>query len=297
MEIDNILDSDTHTDHGERVGIDGLPHTDNPGDTDADTRGGSAGVDGSLQADHTDDIDMHSSWELADSCLDPIRSEKIVSTGSTQDDKVIDSNQSLDRPDPGSRVAVSHSPSPEPPLDNNPPSGPDIEELCGIVEDEDLVLYLGFIKLLHNASLDDMSMQMDEEDLDRLWNPPTYEINLESEPDLRLALDLFLANYTSSVDPYNQNHKAMLQRHPEDEIYTYHQAKRLVQHLSGIVPLAHDMCINTCIAYTGPFSNLEMCPYCNTPQYDCAGTKWQEKNCSKSVSHNANQPAIAGTLS
>jgi len=109
---------------------------------------------------------------------------------------------------------------------------------------------------------------MDEEDLDRLRNPPTYEINLESEPDLRLALDLFLANYTSSVDAYNQNHKAMLRRHPEDEIYTYHQAKRLVQHLSGIVPLAHDMCINTCIAYTGPFSNLEMCPYCNTPQYD-----------------------------
>jgi hypothetical protein len=160
-------------------------------------------------------------------------------------------------------VVVSCSPSSEPPLNNNFPSGLDIKELCGTVEDEDLMLYLGFIKLLCDAFLDDMSMQMDEEELDHLQNPPTYEINIESEP---LAPDLFLANYTSSVDAYNQNRKATLQCHPEDEIYTYHQAKHLVQHLSGIVPLAHDMCINTCIAYTGPFSNLEMCPYCNTPQ-------------------------------
>src|ERR1700677_766748 len=57
----------------------------------------------------------------------------------------------------------------------------------------------------------------------------------------------------------------MLRYHPEDDIYTYNQAKHLVQHLRGIVPLAHNMSINTCIAYTGPFSDLEICPYFNTP--------------------------------
>ena len=132
MEIDNRLDSDTCTNGGE-----------------------SAGVDGSLHADHLDDVDMHgegNSQELADGCLDPIRSDNIILTGSTQDDQVINSNQSSDLPDPGSQAVGSHSPSPEPPLNNNPPSGLEIEELCGIVEDEDLVLHLGFIKLLHNAS-------------------------------------------------------------------------------------------------------------------------------------------------
>ena len=266
MEIDNRLDSDTCTNGGE-----------------------SAGVDGSLHADHLDDVDMHgegNSQELADGCLDPIRSDNIILTGSTQDDQVINSNQSLDLPDPGSQAVVSHSPSPEPPLDSNSPSGPDIEELCGIVEDEDLALYLGFIKLLCNASLDDAGMQMEEEDLERLRNPPRYGINLESEPDLQLALDLFLANYTSSVDTYNQNRKSMLRRHPEDDIYTYDQAKHLVQHLSGIVPLAHDMCINTCIAYTGPFSDLEICPYCNTPRYNPAVLgKSSEKKTAQRVFH------------
>jgi hypothetical protein len=290
MEIDNRLDSDTCTDGGESGGVDGSLHADNPGDTGTNTGGGErAGVDGSLHADHPDDIDMHSegdSQELVDSCLDPIRSDNIVSTGSTQDDQMIDSNQSLDLPDTGSQAVASRSPSPEPPLNNNSPSGPDIEELCGIVEDEDLALYLGFIKLLRNASLDDAGMQMDEEDLERLQNPPRYEISLESEPDLRLALDLFLANYTSSVDAYNQNRKAMLRRHPEDDIYTYDQAKRLVRHLSGIVPLAHDMCINTCIAYTGPFSDLEMCPYCNTPRYDPVVLgKGSEKKTAQRVFH------------
>jgi hypothetical protein len=246
MEIDDRVDSDTGTGGGE-----------------------SAGVDGSLHAYTPDDIDIHSegdNWEVTDGCLDPIISDNVVSNGSAQDGETID--HSSDLPDPGSQTVGSRSPSPEPPLDNDHPSGPDIEELCGIVEDEDLALYLEFIKLLRSASLDDTSMKMDEEDLERLRNPPTYEITLESEPDLRLALDLFLANYTSSVDAYNQNRKAMLRRHPEDEVYTYDQAKRLVRHLSGIVPLAHDMCINTCIAYTGPFSDLEMCPSCNTPRYD-----------------------------
>jgi len=233
--------------------------------------GGESAVIGELpHADNSDDMDMRSeedNWEV-DGCLDPISSDNIVLNSSTQDGQAIDSNPSLSLPDPGSQAAMSRSVSPELRLDNNSPGGPDIEELCGIVEDEDLTLYLKFIKLLRNASLDDMGMQMDEEDLERLRKPPTHELNLEFEPDLRLALDLFLANYTSLVDAYNQNRKAMQRRHPEDEVYTYDQAKRLVRHLSGIVPLAHDMCINTCIAYTGPFADLETCPYCNTPRYN-----------------------------
>jgi hypothetical protein len=248
MEIDNRVDSGTGTGDEESAGIGESPHADNP-----------------------DDIDMHGeedNGEVADGCLDPISSDNIVLSGSAQEDQAIDSNRSLNLPDPGSQAAMSRSVSPELPLDNNLPGGLDIEELCGIVEDEDLTLYLGFIKLLRDASLDDIGMRMDEKDLERLRKPPTHEINLKSEPDLRLALDLFLANYTSSVDAYNRNRKAMQRRHPEDEVYTYDQAKRLVKHLSGIVPLAHDMCINTCIAYTGPFSDLETCPYCNTPRYN-----------------------------
>ncbi|KAJ7829601.1 hypothetical protein B0H14DRAFT_2256040, partial [Mycena olivaceomarginata] len=40
----------------------------------------------------------------------------------------------------------------------------------------------------------------------------------------------------------------------------------------GVSPIETDMCPNSCIAYTGPFSKLDKCPYpdCSEPQYDQA---------------------------
>ncbi|KAG2059589.1 hypothetical protein BDR06DRAFT_979763 [Suillus hirtellus] len=37
-------------------------------------------------------------------------------------------------------------------------------------------------------------------------------------------------------------------------------AMALCTELSGVVPLVHDMCINTCLAFTGPFIDLDQCP-------------------------------------
>src|ERR1700683_1226709 len=149
MEINDRVDSGSMIDGGESAGVDGLPHADNPDDIDTRSDGDNR--------------------EVADGCLDPISPDNIVLNGSTQDDKAIDQNQPPGLPDPCSQGAGSRSPSPElPDLDNNPPSSPDIEELCGIVEDEDLALYLEFILLLCNASLDDMDMKMAKEDLEHL---------------------------------------------------------------------------------------------------------------------------------
>ena len=53
-------------------------------------------------------------------------------------------------------------------------------------------------------------------------------------------------------------------------IYMPDQAKRFVKYATGVIPLVYNMCINTCITYTGPFSNMETCPYCSTPHYDPA---------------------------
>ena len=38
--------------------------------------------------------------------------------------------------------------------------------------------------------------------------------------------------------------------------------------LTGVVPLIHDMCIDTYVAYTGPYHYLEECPLCKALQYD-----------------------------
>ncbi|KAL6301085.1 hypothetical protein BKA93DRAFT_819140 [Sparassis latifolia] len=70
-------------------------------------------------------------------------------------------------------------------------------------------------------------------------------------------------------ETYNAVREAILQRYPEDTILSYDQMKRRITELTGIVPIVHDMCINTCIAYTGPdFTDLDSCPMCSQPCYD-----------------------------
>ena len=43
---------------------------------------------------------------------------------------------------------------------------------------------------------------------------------------------------------------------------------RLVAEVTGVESVVHNMCINSCIAYTGPFLGLDSCPTCSEPRYD-----------------------------
>ncbi|KAJ7048249.1 hypothetical protein C8F01DRAFT_1039527, partial [Mycena amicta] len=38
--------------------------------------------------------------------------------------------------------------------------------------------------------------------------------------------------------------------------------------MTGIIPIVHDMCPNSCMAYTGHLSELEACTECGAPRYD-----------------------------
>lgn len=38
--------------------------------------------------------------------------------------------------------------------------------------------------------------------------------------------------------------------------------------LSGVYSIEDDMCINSCLAFTGPFKHLQKCPECDEPCYD-----------------------------
>ena len=112
---------------------------------------------------------------------------------------------------------------------------------------------MDFIHPLHDASLDDKGME--KEVLEHIKAPYTHSLNLESDSDLWLSLDLYLSNLHCSFSVYNANCDAFLRCHPKDQILTYDQAWRFVAQLTGVVPLSHDMCINSCTTYTGPLSN------------------------------------------
>jgi hypothetical protein len=42
----------------------------------------------------------------------------------------------------------------------------------------------------------------------------------------------------------------------------------LVADLTGIESIVHHMCINSCVAFTGPFSDLDTCPVCSESRYN-----------------------------
>jgi hypothetical protein len=140
---------------------------------------------------------------------------------------------------------------------------------------EDIQLSLKFIQLLKTARLENSGL--DPDDLERLRNPTPAPIEILEDPDFRLSLDLFLAHTDASQASYTASHNAILRRHPDDEILSYDQIKRRIKQISGVVPLLHDMCPNTCVAYTGPFEELDKCPVCSEPRYEPAAAERAER--------------------
>ena len=67
----------------------------------------------------------------------------------------------------------------------------DLNELCGLAENEDIKMYLDFLTRIENASLEDNRMTMAPDDLECLCHPPQEKVDLD-DPDLWLALDLSL---------------------------------------------------------------------------------------------------------
>jgi len=42
-----------------------------------------------------------------------------------------------------------------------------------------------------------------------------------------------------------------------EEFPSLYQVKKIVQEMSGIEAVVHDMCVNSCVGFTGPFSDLD----------------------------------------
>ncbi len=123
-----------------------------------------------------------------------------------------------------------------------------------------------FIDELKSATLEESNMELD--DISRLREAsPELPFDLD-DPDFLFALRPFFATTNASEETYKSFLFAYKECHPSLQQYSFYQMKKYVEHLSGVVPLAHDMCIDTCAAFTGPFKDLEECYYCTKPRYE-----------------------------
>lgn len=140
----------------------------------------------------------------------------------------------------------------------------DLEDLMNSATMDSVRTALEYIQLLKTASLNDGHLT--EDVAERLRNPPSNHVQL-TEDEL-LSLELFISIQNSAQYVYTSVRDAIHRRFPNCKLLSYEQAKHLVADITGVFPITDHMCIKSCIAYTGPFKDLDTCHICNEPRYD-----------------------------
>ena len=116
------------------------------------------------------------------------------------------------------------------------------DELAEIATLQKHVHDLSFIRALRNASLDD-GTGLTGDALVRLRNPPMEPLQIVN-PDIKLALQNFLALKHSSEEAYERICKAIHQHFQDLLIPSLYRVKQHLVEMSGVTPVVQDMCIN-----------------------------------------------------
>ena len=113
-----------------------------------------------------------------------------------------------------------------------------------------------------------LESQFDPKELAELLNPQEHVSTPPDNPNLRLLL----LNYVSLIGHSQEAYKATQQNtqwcFPDIELLLHWQVKRWARLLSGLLTWEHHMCVNSCLGFTGPYSNLDHCPKCGESWYN-----------------------------
>ncbi|EKM84453.1 transposase 21 superfamily [Agaricus bisporus var. burnettii JB137-S8] len=129
----------------------------------------------------------------------------------------------------------------------------------------ELIKTAKFIDGLKHANLESSGMSFD--DISRLRTPGKDTNSELRDPQFIMVLESFLGCVNASEETYETFRKAYLRRHPDQSFLSHDQVKRRLSSFSGVTPIYQDMCLNSCIGFTGPYSSLDACPKCASPRF------------------------------
>ena len=165
-------------------------------------------------------------------------------------------------PDPDSDCEESPPPPHDPPGPNSGEDDPRIT-LERMRTDEQ------FIRMAREATL---RSQFTSAQFTAFLNPQGDEPPPSDEDGLLLSVKFYIASldHAQSQRAYTKSRSIILECFPGSKMLSYDQVKRRVSEYSGVVTWKHDMCINSCVGFTGPYAELETCPdaRCQEPRYD-----------------------------
>ncbi|KAG2751918.1 hypothetical protein P692DRAFT_20705709, partial [Suillus brevipes Sb2] len=128
---------------------------------------------------------------------------------------------------------------------------------------------IAFTCALQNVSLNDPSAKLSEEALFQLRNPLQEPLAID-EAAIQHGISTYFALEHSAVAAYERIRKSGAQCFGDAaaDVPSYARIERLIAEYTGVESIEHDMCPSTCIAYTGPFANLNCCLLCNREHYN-----------------------------
>ncbi|KAF8488584.1 hypothetical protein JB92DRAFT_2757142 [Gautieria morchelliformis] len=138
---------------------------------------------------------------------------------------------------------------------------------------DELKLSLNFICALQNASLDDG--RLSEEALHHLHNPPWHILEVDDPVEL-LSLQHFLGTSNALKKVHNDTF-------PDQPMLFYAQVRNKLEEWTGVKSIISDMCPQSCVAFTRPYSAFDTCPQCHSAQYDTKMLQSSQGNSKKSL--------------
>ncbi|KIK19394.1 hypothetical protein PISMIDRAFT_107676, partial [Pisolithus microcarpus 441] len=148
---------------------------------------------------------------------------------------------------------------------------------------------MDFISALADAALEDPVVKLGPLALECLHNPPQVPLLIDN-PSHHHSISIYLTTEHSSQDTYEKICQSTSQNFPGtqgvDNILSFHRVKNLITSLTGVEKIQHDMCPNSCAAFTGPYANLKECLLCGASCWNQAclqGTNGQGKVPAKQI--------------
>ena len=181
-------------------------------------------------------------------------------------------NNQLEEPDSGLRGPYTGISDDEDHESNENPLVSDASRI------EHVKIAQAFIEEIKQATLD--NGKLDATTTERLRHPDQGSVDL-SDPNVRFSLDLYMACINSSEATYNDVRTSILKRFPDTEILSHHHAKKMLSDISSVISISDDMCINSCHAFTGPFSDKEACTICSAPRYTTVNSGRSQRQISR----------------
>ena len=140
-----------------------------------------------------------------------------------------------------------------------------IPHLCELVIIPKLKETMDFVSALSTATLTDPVAKFGPKAWEHLCNPPCQPLQINNAGHHHSIL-IYLATEHSSKDAYEKICWSTARNFSGapgiEDLLSFHKVESLITELTGIEKIQHDMCFNSCTAFTGPYSKFEECPLC-----------------------------------